>query len=561
MNNGLCTHIGVLAALSLTAIGCVQPAPGRIDPQLLIDYQKAVLSVSPGQRVAETGIGMLRPVPGRISIPLKSFQDKGVGMRVVELSLTQAIGLAMLNSVEVSVVSFDPAISREQMRQAAAAFDYTVFASLSHERTNRRRTSTALASKSREIPFEVGLRNTNVYGGVSQLTWQLSRNSDNIVSTAPDPWHESIALLEYTQPLLRGGGKDFNLAVLRLAELTHETSYQQFRQKVEEVVTQVQTLYWALVQTQQDVRIQEKLLSETTSTLERVRKREGIDATQVIIKQIEAAEASRRAGLYRARKIAVDVQDQLIRFLADRQLGLWSGYLVKPTTAPIASEVKVDVESKLVDALKFNPALEQARLAIQAAEISVRVARNETLPILEFVASVGYQGLRRDGRRAVSEMSSGGYFDHTVGLQFEWPLGNREAKAALRQRRYEKLRSISELQNVADTIALNVREVIRRIGTSYDELRAQQEAVVAGAKHLKALDALEEKQALTPEFLQVKLQAQETLASSAMAVAQALTEFNSALAQLAQITGTTLQANSIKLAAEHVISPMATPRK
>ena len=559
MKNGLSIRTAVLALACLMLAGCVSPGP-RIDANLLARYQQAVLRRSPQRRAGEEGRYLLHPLPGRMSIPLKIYRQGETNGRVAELSLDQAVRLALLNSVDISVVGFDPTITREQMVQAAAAFDFIVFGSMSHERTNRRRNSAALASKSREIPFEVGVRNTNIFGGTAELTWELTRNTDNIAATMPDPGYESVATLELTQPLLRLGGKDYNLATLHLAQLSHRVAWAQFRQKVEGIVTQVQVLYWGLIQVREDRRIQQGLLDMTINTLARVEKRKGIDATKAVIKQIEAAVESRRAALIRARKAVFDVQDQLARLLADHQLRATDDYAIKPTSDPVTTAVSIDMGEQLVDALKFNPALEQARLAIAAAEVNVRVARNEALPVLDLVASVGLQGLKGHGKRAAVDMFSGDYFEHSVGLTFEYPLGNRQARAAVRQRNQEKLKTIAEMQNIADQVAVSIKETIRRIQSAFEEMRAQTAAVAASQEYLAALNALEDKQALTPEFLQVKLQAQEALALARRAEIQTTVEFNNALAQLAQVTGTTLQQNNIKLAAEDIVTPIPVLR-
>ena len=51
---------------------------------------------------------------------------------------------------------------------------------------------------------------------------------------------------------------------------------------------------------------------------------------------------------------------------------------------------------------------------------------------------------------------------------------------------------------------------------------------------------------LTPEFLLVKLQAQEVLANAQMSEVRAIVEFNIALAELAQTLGTVLELHEVE---------------
>jgi outer membrane protein TolC len=516
---------------------------------------RAVLRVTAEADSAETLESLAEQIRSALGEPPAGAAEP---VPVVRLSAAEAIRLALANSVDIAVVAYDPAIARQELEEAQAAFDYTVFGSFSNAHSDENSGSALFGSQSRTIPFELGVRNRNTWGGEAALSWSLTRMTDNSAFTQPEPRYESITSLELTQPLLRFAGPAYNLAGVHLAQVGEQVAYSQFRQRVEETLSGVFELYWSLVRARENVRIQRRLLDRTMETLDQVKGRGGLDATKVVISQTAAAVASRRAALVTARKAVLDVQDQLARLLADRRLTPVELVLIEPTTEPTTDEVVADPAEQLVAALRNSPLLEQARLAIEAAEINVRVARNETLPVLNFVASLDIQGLQQEGEEAVEEMLTTEYFSHSWGFNFEYPLGNRAALAALRRRKLERLQSVSELQNAADQVAVSVQEAFRQIVTSKRELQSQLEAVQASREQLQALDALEKKLAqLTPEFMQVKLQAQESLARAQNASIQAAADYRTALARLARVTGTILQQNGIKLAVEEVMAPSA----
>ena len=118
--------------------------------------------------------------------------------------------------------------------------------------------------------------------------------------------------------------------------------------------------------------------------------------------------------------------------------------------------------------------------------------------------------------------------------------------AELARQKFSLLQAIATLQNTADQLAVQVNERIRQINTTFDELQAQRAAVAASQAQLDALNEIEKTRGrLTPEFVQLKLQAQETLADAQTAEVTALTNYNSALADLAQLTGTILRQHGI----------------
>ncbi len=538
-----------LGWLCVCPAGCV--SPGGIEPDLITRYQHSVLNRSPQRRAGEKGLDLLRPISDTDAVPLKTAEDPKTKAARVELTLAQAIRLALLNSLDIRVVGFDPAISREAMVQAAAEFDYTVFGGVSHTIQDASTAFTFGAGKAHTTAGQVGVRKKTITGADVSLSWDLTRTHDNSAFATLRRRYESQLALEITQPLLRNAWPDYNLAGLEVARIGEKVSFSQFRQKVEQIVTEVQTTYWSLAQARREVVIQQRLLDKTIETLDRVKKRRELDATEVEVKQAEAAVETRRATLLRAKKTVGDVQDLLVRLLADERLDLLGKYVVIPTTPPVASKVTVDSADQLVNALRHSPLLEQARLSIETADVNVRVARNETLPSLDLTASVTFDGLKEHAEKAVNEMLSEHFVSWRFGATFEYPIGNRQPKSVLRQRKFERLQAVTEMQNLADQIAVAINEAVRQIETTFSEIKANRAAVAASRAQLQALEDTEKiRGRLTPEFLQVKLSAQEFLASAERAELQATMDLTKALAGLAQITGTTLKKHNIRLAAE-----------
>jgi len=263
---------------------------------------------------------------------------------------------------------------------------------------------------------------------------------------------------------------------------------------------------------------------------------------------------SRRAVLIRARKAILDAQDQLGRLLADKQINTLGRYEIVPATQPLRTQVVISPTDQLVTALQRSPMLEEARLGIEMADIAVRVAKNQTLPRLDLTASTSFQGLGRTYHQAREQLHSGDYASYAVGLSLEYPIGNRFARAELRKSRFERLKAITNLQNLADQVALEVSERVRQIHTAFEEMRAQRAAVEAARVQLQALEDTERIRAqLTPAFLNTKLQAQETLARAERDELQAAIDYNTAMADLARATGTILDRHQVEL--ETTLSP------
>jgi outer membrane protein len=194
-----------------------------------------------------------------------------------------------------------------------------------------------------------------------------------------------------------------------------------------------------------------------------------------------------------------------------------------------------------------NPAVQEARVRVQIAEINVQVAENQRMPRLDLIGSARVQGLAATGVAANEQLGTGQYQSYTVGLSFEYPLGNRAQEAEYTRRRLERRKAVSILHSAADQVAVQVKEKARKARTTLEQVGVQKQASQAAQSQLKALEESEPiREKLTPEFMLVKLQAQETYAQTRRAQISALAEFNISLAELARTTGSVLELHQVE---------------
>jgi len=370
----------------------------------------------------------------------------------------------------------------------------------------------------------------------------LTRSWDDLVGRTLSTRYEPVLSFELKQPLLRDAWQDVTLAGVDMA-------------------TQVVTAYWGLVQARRDAEIHEELLDGTLDTLNKVEGRKGIDATNVQIKQTESFVKIREAALLQAEKAIWDAQEELIRLMADVQLNVIDEFQIIPVSEVSMETQTLEPTDVLEMAMRKNPVIQQARVGVEIADINIRVAENQKMPRLDLIASTRTQGLHKDEDGSHDRLKSGDFTGYAIGLSLEYPLGNRQREAEFLQRKLERRKAVATLQNVADQVATAAKEGLRRIQTNHSEIRIQKEAVEAARIHLQTLKDTEPvRERLTPEFLLVKLQAQETLARAQAAENRAVVVFNISLVQLARTLGTVLELHQIKVSMPVAPTPMDSSR-
>jgi len=543
--------IVLLISLMLLQAGCVSDKVE--DDNIVTTYQKFLAEQGPQRRVDTEGkdlknpLGVLQPTPKEPLPELKVVKDAVSGKKIVNLTIEQAIARALAESPDIRTVSYEPSIAKQEITKAAAEFDPTAFGSLNSNQEDNPINSIFQPGQSDVRSLDAGIKQRLVTGSEWSFSYALTRSWDDLVGRTLSTRYEPILAFQIRQPLLRDAWEKVNLAGVNISRLNYEIALLGFRQRAEDVSTEVITAYWLLLQTRRDIDIQQALLDRTLDTLKKVQGRRGIDATAVQIKQAEASVKARESALLQAKKNLADAQDSLIRLMADPQITVLRDIEIKPITEPLLTIDKIEQSEILALAMQKNPAVQQARVALAIANININVAENQEMPRLDLVASARMQGLDRGYGEAHDRLNSGDYTSYGVGITLEYPLGNRQREAELLRRKLERSQVVSTLQGLVDQVAIQVKERIRKVETNHAQIEVEKDTVEAAKAHLQALEDSEEvREKLTPEFLLVKLQAQESLALAQRSEIRAIADFNTSVTQLAQITGTVLELHRVR---------------
>jgi len=531
---------------SILLTGCMSDAVDNDQPALTA-YQEHLIEKAPQQRTQQEGLESLKPVADPAMPTLKIVPDPASGVTSIPLSIEEAVMRTLANSPEISMVSFDPSIAKEEVTQSVSAFDPAFFGKANYEDQDDPTDSIFQGGQSNSRLWEAGIKQRGATGAEWSLGYALTRNWDDLTTRTLSTRYEPIATFQIRQPLLRDAWEKVNLAGVDIAKLNYKVALASFRQRTEAVSTEVISLYWTLKQVRTDRQIQQKLLEKTQETLSRVQDRKDIDASQAQIKQADTSLKRRLVLLYDIEKQVTDVQDQLVRLLADSQTNLLDDYEIIPTAELITQKTVFDQSGLLRTAMQQNPAVLRSNLAVEIAQINVDVAKQQKMPKLDLVASTRMSGLDDSYQDSQEILYNGDYNSYAVGLTLEIPLGNRQREAEYRKRLLERSKAASGRWNISDQVAVAVKEAIRSAETSFEKIQIQQEAVEAATAYLQALEDTEViRPQLTPEFLLVKLQAQEALAEAARGEIKAKADYNIALVRLAQATGTVLDMRYVK---------------
>ena len=298
---------------------------------------------------------------------------------------------------------------------------------------------------------------------------------------------------------------------------------------------------------------EESLLKENESSyeLQMNRFRQHLISTLEVSQVLTSLEA-RRGSLDRAKADARNLSDQLKQLINDPNLPVASPVLIVASDDPVTVPMKLDIVDEIASGEENRFELGEQLLKIDTANVTYKVAQNNTLPKLNFVGSGTPNVTEGDYGRTIANEAKFGHFEWSLGLQLEFPIGNREALAILRRTELQRLQAMEQYSTLISQVSLDVKQGAREVETAYKLIEANRQSRLAAQTALQDEVERQEKGtvALTPENVQLRLTLADELVQHQEAENQAVANYNIALERLERAKGTLLRYNNVILQEE-----------
>ena len=477
-----------------------------------------------------------------IELPSAGDAPLAMGERVLELTLEDAIQLALQNSLAIERERFGPLIALIDIDRAKVEFDPTVGAEVNVSETQNLRVNDVMKPvRDSRGTLSAYLRQRIVTGGNYELRFVTARSDQSPVNTGfasriHNPLYENSIELTFTHPVLRNFGISVNKAPIRQAEIREQIAEQNVVQAILDTVFAVHRGYWDLVFRIQDLeakresqQLAEDFLAENT-----VRVELGTLAPIELV-QAETQVKTRQGDVIVAEAALRDADDQLKAVLnIPESMGSW-GVRLQPTDSPSIAPVSTAAVEEQVDiALQQRPDYLSSQLDIRIREISRDEARNQSLPRLDVIGTGRLNANESDLGDTFSALPDGDGYQWAVGLQMEITLGSRAKRALIDKRQLELRQARIGQRQLVLAIVQQIRQAVRSIQTNIQRVEVTRSATMLARTQL---EAEQEKFRLGLSTSFNVLEFQEDLTNALSNETRALSDYNVALAQLDQLTG------------------------
>ncbi|MBE3112004.1 MAG: TolC family protein [Acidobacteria bacterium] len=484
----------------------------------------------------------------------------------VSLTLEDSIVQALKNNLNVAVEVLNPELASASVSRARQYFMPTFQVDLTGNRMEQlstwslqgsgtyiTKTTGSSASVAQQMPF----------GGNFTASLSYDYQKNNQLFQSYNPSYTSRLNFALTQPLLRNFGWAISRREIIVAQNDLEVSRSQFKTVLINMVYSVEAAYWNLVYSVENLKTLEQALQSGRDLLVKTKKEVEVGQKAPIeVLNAEATVARREADILQAEAMVKRSQDQLKTLLNQGGDPSAKGQNLRPADTPSFKPFTISLDEAFEKAMARRPDLEVAKSTIETKRINFRYAKNQTLPQLDLQlvkASPGISGAQfiydpnnpflpptqgdaGSAAQAFKDTFRFLYNNWTAGLTLTIPFGDVVGRANYAYAKLDLEQTQARLKNQEQQIYLEVSDAILTLETAAKSVDAYRIARELAAKQL---EAEMKKLAVGMSTNYFVLTYQDALASARSMELKALIDYNVAVANIAKVTGSTLETRNI----------------
>jgi outer membrane protein TolC len=471
-----------------------------------------------------------------------------LGVAIQVLSPVQAE-----NSVALAKEIFLPTFSLSANKQGSTSVSYSFIDSSGNIIS---KTNNYTFSGTQYVPF----------GGTFTISATGNQTDSNQNYQTINPRYGTTLRFNFSQPLLRNFGYDISRYSILVARNGLTTSDFQLKQTLMDTIYSVESAYWGLVYSIENLNDRRQSLQLAKDLLDKNQRSVEVGTMAPMdVLSAQAEVATREADLIQAETQVKSAEDQLkvlLNMPEDEQRAVGS---IKPLDSPSLEERKVSLDEALATAFELRPDLASSKLGIELQQLNLRYTRNQLLPDLNLSAyysgsgvsgtEILYDGnpllgapiigtIPGDFSGAIKDSLAFRYPNWSVGLTLNIPVSRFTSRAIYAQAKVNVQEAMLSLQNTQQKAVLEIKNSLRSVESNFKRISAYR---VARELAEQKLAAEEEKLSVGQSTNYMVLSYQRDLSDARISELNAIVAYNVSLASLDHSLGVSLRNRNVKL--------------
>lgn len=440
-----------------------------------------------------------RSPPGGFNLEFLRTADE----ETATVTLREAVLIGLENNPAITVDRLEPFRTAEETLREKSIFDPTLALEFNKDfeidpRGTRSSNFSAPLQRIRNNNYNLSLRKLLRTGAQLEISFLNNRLISSFPTQVLKPEYRPHLEFSVAQPLLRDFGWGLTTIFVRIAENREEISLYDYQARLAQLIQRITEGYWGIVFTKENLKVQRKGVELAEALLKGTESR----VRAGVLAPVAAIEA--RAEKARREELVIAAENELRIALTNLRLSLnlnpqntFMPRKIEPAEGPSILPLPVERVNLLENGLTRRPEILSLNLKVQSQALQVRYAENQLLPRLDLKAGAGLTGLGGELKpvesnsftgnygSAIDRMGSGNFYDYSVGVVLQIPLGNAQARSKFATARIELDQAKARQRDMISQITLEVEKALGDLDANFKRIRTAQLARELAEENLR----------------------------------------------------------------------------
>jgi outer membrane protein TolC len=500
-------------------------------------------------------------------------EQASVNEQTIELSLDGCIVKTLKNNLGLAAEMLTPKMMDEAVAVAGEKFYPAVTFSYNRQSTKSASYSFLDASdvvSTRQNDNTTQLSQFLPTGGSLSLSLYNYLTDTNRSFQTINPRYGSTLRFNFSQPLLKDFGYRMSRREIIVAGFNRDLSDKNLGQVLEDTIYRVESAYWTLVYSRENLNVVRQSLKLAEELLENNKAQVEAGTLPPIEMLTAEAEVKLRQAEILEAEAQVKNNEELLKTIINLSAEMSDVKNVRtvPTDMPTVDRMEIDFDQALETAVLNRPDLQALRIDIKSKEFDLSYAKNQLLPDVRLLVSYWSPGISGDqilyeGGNALSGNVIGivpgtrvtalrdafhfAYKNASIGVSVTLPMSNVLSRAYHAQAKLSLEQAKLQIKNQEQQLSLEIGNAVRAVETNYLRTQAYKAARELAQQKLEA--ELEKLQVgMSTNYL--VLQYQRDRANAQTLEIKALIDYKISLADLDRVMGVGRERHNVNVVLE-----------
>ena len=373
-----------------------------------------------------------------------------------EVSLNDSIVFALKNSFEVRLAKLDFLMEKTDIEIAESVFDTFLYGEYSYSEDKLQTASTAFGSQNLETKYKAEINKKLPLGTDISVGYSHDRDWTNSSFVSTNPSNNDKLYFDARQPMMKNIFGYVDRRKITVTKLAVDNASLDEKDKIEDLIADVEKAYWQAVARQETVLIFEKMLKKAEELYALNEK--NYDIGRIENADFIASQANvfiRRNDLEKERVILKNALATLKRLM-----NLDDIVAIGVKDKLQHREPSVTLEKCLKVAIQNRRDYKKAKRDVKKNDISLQMKSNERWPEVDVIGTLAFNGINSNLSNMIDMAQDNNNTYYYLGVEVNVPVENKEAIGNYKKAKYGKERSVVWLKDVE-------RKIVTQVGNAY----------------------------------------------------------------------------------------------